>query len=100
MATKTITQSLIQLRDDLMTWVSNNLSGKFDVTDIIPISSGGTGANNPAEALVNLGAMDLANDQTVKGVKTFSDGIKLGEGATLNYDKSKNRIAITFDTTE
>lgn len=100
MATKTITQSLIQLRDDLMTWVSNNLSGKFDVTDIIPISSGGTGANNPAEALVNLGAMDLANDQTVKGVKTFSDGIKLGEGATLTYDKSKNRIAITFDTAE
>lgn len=100
MTTKTITQSLIQLRDDLMTWVSNNLSSKFDVTDIIPISNGGTGANNPAEALVNLGAMDLANDQTVKGVKTFSDGIKLGEGATLTYDKSKNRIAITFDTTE
>ena len=99
MDSRSITGALIQLRDDLKAWVSNCLSTKIDITDTVQVSAGGTGAKNAKDALANLGAMDLETDQTVKGVKTFSDGIKLGE-ATVNYDKSKNRIAITFDTTE
>ena len=40
-------------------------------------------------------AMDLTSDQTASGVKTFTDGIKIGN-ASLTYDSANNRIVISF----
>ena len=40
--------------------------------------------------------VDLDSDQTVAGVKTFSNGIKLGN-ATLNYSEDENALVISFE---
>ena len=42
---------------------------------------------------ISTGYMDLASAQTAAGVKTFSNGIKIGS-ATLTY--SSNALTITF----
>ena len=39
--------------------------------------------------------VDIASEQTVSGVKTFSNGIKIGN-ATMSYDSENNRIVIAF----
>ena len=65
-------------------------------TDVIAIAKGGTGATTAAGAITNLGAMDLSSAQTVSGVKTFSNGIKLGK-ATMKYDSSAGAIVFTFE---
>ena len=39
--------------------------------------------------------VDLTSEQTITGVKTFSEKIKIG-GATLSYDSTNKRIAISF----
>lgn len=95
MDTRSITGALIQLRDDLKAWVSNCLSTKIDITDTVQVSAGGTGAKNAKDALANLGAMDLETDQAAAGIKTFVNGIKIGD-AELTYDSSRKRITISF----
>ena len=60
----------------------------------VPIASGGTGATTIADAITNLGAMDLTSAQTVSGIKTFSNGFKIGN-ATFTYDSTNKRIAIS-----
>lgn len=62
----------------------------------VPVANGGTGATTAAGAITNLGAMDLSSAQTVSGVKTFSNGIKLGK-ATMKYDSSAGAIVFTFE---
>ena len=59
----------------------------------VPIANGGTGATTAAGAITNLGAMDLTSAQTVSGVKTFSNGIKIGN-ATFTYDSTTKRVEI------
>ena len=43
----------------------------------------------------NIGAMDLTSAQTASGVKTFSNGIKIGS-ASLTYDSTNKRLVISF----
>ena len=43
----------------------------------------------------SLKAMDLTSAQTASGVKTFSNGIKIGN-ASLTYDSTNKRIVISF----
>lgn len=40
--------------------------------------------------------VDLTTNQTVSGIKTFANGIKLGEFASLSYDSSAGAVVITF----
>lgn len=65
------------------------------VTGTLPVANGGTGATTAAGAITNLGAMDLTSAQTASGVKTFSNGIKIGS-ATLSYDSSLGALVISF----
>lgn len=39
--------------------------------------------------------VDLTSEQTITGVKTFSEKIKIG-GATISYDSVNRRIALSF----
>lgn len=49
----------------------------------------------PSEA--NDDAVDLTSDQTVAGVKTFSDGIIIGDnGVHLTYDSTEGAMRLTF----
>lgn len=64
------------------------------ITGTLAIAKGGTGATTAAGAITNLGAMDLTSAQTVSGVKTFSNGIKVGN-ATLSYDSTNKRMVIS-----
>ena len=41
-------------------------------------------------------SVDLASPQTVSGVKTFSNGIKIGD-ATISYDTTKKAIVFNFE---
>lgn len=41
----------------------------------LPIASGGTGATTAADAISNLGAVDLTSDQVIDGYKEFSEGV-------------------------
>lgn len=40
--------------------------------------------------------VDLTSSQTISGVKTFDDGIKLG-GATMSYDTTEKAIVFNFE---
>ena len=40
--------------------------------------------------------VDLTSEQTVNGVKTFTNGINLGEFASLSYDSTVGAVVITF----
>ena len=45
----------------------------------------------------NIDAVDLTSDQTVTGVKTFANGIEIGdEGVQLTYDASEGAFKIMF----
>ena len=63
-------------------------------TGTLTVAKGGTGATTAAGAITNLGAMDLTSAQTASGVKTFSNGIKIGN-ATLTYDSTNKRLVIS-----
>lgn len=63
-------------------------------TGTLTVAKGGTGATTSAGAITNLGAMDLTSAQTASGVKTFSNGIKIGN-ATLTYDSKNKRMVIS-----
>ena len=65
-----------------------------NITGTLAIAKGGTGATTAAGAITNLGAMDLTSAQTASGVKTFSNGIKVGN-ATLSYDSTNKRMVIS-----
>lgn len=68
--------------------------GSVAYTSTVPVANGGTGATTAAGALTNLGAMDLASDQTASGIKTFTNGINIGN-ALLSYDSENKRVVIT-----
>lgn len=61
---------------------------------VVPIENGGTGATTEADAITNLGAVDLSSDQTITGTKTFSNEIKIGN-TTLAYDDTNKRLVIS-----
>ena len=65
-----------------------------NITGTLSIEKGGTGGDTKEKAILNLGAMDLTSDQTVSSVKTFSNGIKIGN-ASLTYDSTKKMIVIS-----
>ena len=46
--------------------------------------------------LKRLDAMNLTTAQTAKGVKTFSDGINIGN-ASLTYDSTNKRLVISVN---
>ena len=75
---------------------SNITSGTLssDRLPTVPITKGGTDATTAADAIVNLGAMDLASDQSVSGVKTFTNGINIGN-AMMTYDETNKRLVIS-----
>lgn len=47
------------------------------------------------EEKLTLDSMDLNSSQTATGVKTFENGIKIGD-ASLTYDLTNKRIVISF----
>lgn len=65
------------------------------ITGTLAIGHGGTGATTAAGAITNLGAMDLTSAQTASGVKTFSNGIKIGS-ATLSYNSTASALVLSF----
>ena len=66
------------------------------VTGTLPIANGGTGATTAAGVISNIGAMDLTSAQTASGVKTFSNGIKIGN-ATLSYNSTASALVLSFN---
>ena len=42
------------------------------------------------------GMMDLNSDQVASGVKNFSNGIKIGNKAKLEFDESKSAVVLSF----
>ena len=49
----------------------------------------------------NIDAVDLTSDQTVTGVKTFSNGIIIGDnGVHLTYDSTEGAMRFTFLSAE
>ena len=56
---------------------ANGVNLTVDVTGVLPVANGGTGANTAAGAITNLGAVDTTNNQSIGGLKTFTgtDGI-------------------------
>lgn len=60
----------------------------------VPVENGGTGATTEAEAIANLGAVDLSSEQTITSTKTFSNGIKIGN-ATLTYDDTNKCLVVS-----
>ncbi len=65
------------------------------VTGTLPVANGGTGATTAAGVITNIGAMDLSSAQTASGVKTFSNGIKVGS-VTLNYNSTEGALVFSF----
>lgn len=61
----------------------------------VPVANGGTGATTAEAACTNLGAVDLTSAQTITGVKTFSNGITIGN-ATITHDTTNNRLVINI----
>ncbi len=68
--------------------------GSVAYTNTVPIANGGTGATTAADAVANLGAMNLTSAQTASGVKTFTNGINIGN-ALLSYDSENQRLVIS-----
>lgn len=64
------------------------------IPELLGITHEGIGATIAAEAITNLGAMDLTSAQTASGVKTFSNGIKIGN-TTMSYDSTNKRLIIS-----
>lgn len=65
----------------------------------VPIANGGTGATDAATAISNLGAMDLSSAQTASGIKTFTNGVKIGTdgaGISLTFDSTESALVISF----
>lgn len=65
------------------------------VTGILPIANGGTGATNAEEVISNIGAVDLINSQTISGIKTFSNGLIIGD-AMIEYESEEGTLVISF----
>lgn len=61
----------------------------------VPVASGGTGATTAEAACTNLGAVDLTSAQTITGVKTFSNGITIGNAA-ITHDATNSRLVINI----
>ena len=69
-------------------------AGTLTAVTSVAVAYGGTGATTAAGAITNLGAMDLTSAQTASGIKTFSNGIKIGS-ATMKYDSTTKAIVIS-----
>lgn len=74
---------------------SHNHSADNITSGTLPLTRGGTGATTAAGVISNIGAMDLTSAQTASGVKTFSNGVKIGN-ATLTFDSTNNTLVLTF----
>ena len=61
----------------------------------VDVSHGGTGATTAADAITNLGAVDMTSEQEITGIKNFYNGIKIGN-ANLNFDSSVGALVISF----
>lgn len=66
-----------------------------DLNGIVSITKGGTGATTAADAITNLGAVDMTSEQEITGIKNFYNGIKIGN-ANLNFDSSVGALVISF----
>lgn len=60
---------------------ANGVDLTVDVTGVLPVANGGTGANTAAGAITNLGAVDTTNNQSIGGVKTMTaSAFRVGAG--------------------
>lgn len=66
---------------------ANGVDLTVDVTGVLPIANGGTGANTAAGAITNLGAVDTTNNQSIGGLKTFT-----GTGGIVSFNAAGAQI--------
>lgn len=74
---------------------SHNHSAGNITSGTLPLARGGTGAANAAGVIANIGAVDLTSAQTISGLKTFSNGLKVGE-AQFIFDSSTQSLVLSF----
>ena len=65
------------------------------ITGTLPLTKGGTGATSATGVIANLGAMDLTSAQTASGVKTFTNGINIGN-AKITYNSNTNILTFSL----